>query len=136
MANSTQILDKIERNMGQRGLAANLTRTDAETITITGGTGDLIITYDPKEGFGAPVTGANPMLGVDDSTSPYLGIGVAGAGSIRLSTAAVAEAAMFDTVDKLNAFAEAAGFANDIVLESSGGDTRIAGQCGVLGLGE
>lgn len=133
MANGTQILDKIERNMGQRGQAANLTRTDADTITITGGANSLVITYDAKQGF---PTANNPMLGVDDSTSPYLGIGIAGAGSIRLESAAGTQAAMFDADDKLTAFAEACGFANDVVLESSGGDTRIAGQSDVLGLGE
>jgi len=132
MANGVQILDKIERNMGQRGQAANLTRTDADTITITGGANDLVITYDVKQSFPDP----NPMLGVDDSSSPYLGIGVAGAGSIRLESNGGTQAAMFDADDKLTAFAEAAAFANDVVLESSGGDTRIAGQSDVLGLGE
>jgi len=132
MSNSVQILDKIERNMKQRGQAANLVRTDANTITITNGTA-LVITYDAKESF---PTSNNPMTGVEDTASPYLGIGKAGAGSIRMSTPAVALAAVLDTADKITAFAEAAGFANDIVLESSAGDERVAGHAHLMGLGE
>lgn len=135
MANSVQILDKIERNMKQRGQAANLTRVDAGTITIGGGAADLTITYDAKETHDGP-TGANPMQGVDDSSSPYLGIGVAGAGSIRLESNTLALAAVLDTAEKLTAFAEACGFANDVVIESSAGDERIAGLSDVVGLGE
>jgi hypothetical protein len=135
MANKTQILDKIERNMGQRGLAGNLTRTDADTITITGGANDLVITYDETTG-GSKNGGPSSIRGVSDADSPFLGIGNAGAGTIRMESAGGALTAVLDTVDKITAFSEASGFANDIVLEHSGGDTRIRGQADVLGLGE
>ena len=134
MSNRTQILDKIERNMKQRGYAADVTRTDANTLIVAGAT----ITYASKQGF--PATN-NPMLGVDSSVSPYLGIGIAGAGSLKLKGAGGENtiADILTTAARVTAYAEMTGFANDTVIEA--GDTvtelvRVGGQSDVLGLGE
>ena len=133
MANDVQILDKIERNMKQRGFEADVTRTSAGSLDVDG----LTVSYAAKEGH---PTG-NPMQGVDDSTSPFLGVGVAGAGSIKIKGAGGENtiAAILDNEVRATLYAEAAGFANDLILEEGDSTTelaRIGGHAHLPGLGE
>jgi len=134
MANKEQILDKIARNMSQRSLSAERVGETVE-VTKAGGAGDvLVVSYKEK-------SVQSPMGGVSDQSSPYLGIGIAGAGSIKIKGAAGENtiAAIFDDSDSLELLRECSGFANDVEVEA--GDTtaslaRIRGQADSVGLGE
>ena len=127
MANKEAIMDKIVRNMKARGLDA--------TRTSTGLLSDgLIVSYSDKSGNA-------PQIGVDSSSSPFLGIGVAAPGSIKIKGAAGENtiALMMVSADNLSLVSVVSGLANDIIIEA--GDTtaelaRIAGHSDVLGLGE
>lgn len=128
MANKEAIMDKIVRNMKQRGFSGT-------TRTATGLLSDgLIVSYVEKDG-------STPQIGVSDAASPFLGIGVAAPGSIKIKGAAgeTTLALIMASVENVSLLAEISGMANDIVIED--GDTttelaRIAGQSDVLGLGE
>lgn len=133
MANSEQILDKIVRNMLQRGYSAERVGTTAE-LTKAAGAGDvLVVSYVDK-------AGDSPMIGVDDTASPFLGIGTGAPGSIKVKGASgeTSIAAIFDDGDALSLLAEVAGYANDVVVEDGDSTTelaRIAGHDSLLGLG-
>jgi hypothetical protein len=71
MANSVQILDKIQRNCQQRGITVS--RPSAELLIAAG----IEISYQVADI-------ATPMGGVDPSVSPFLGIGIANPGKIAL----------------------------------------------------
>lgn len=88
-----------------------------------------------------------PMGGIDDSVSPFLGIGVAAPGSLKIEGAGInsaSDAAVSDLIDSLTAaelLAECAGYANDILLfQANAGagkdlDVRIGGHAHLIGLG-
>lgn len=133
MANKEAILDKIVRNSLQRGKTAARVGDTVE-YTKAGGAGDtLTVSYVDKDV-------QSPMGGVDDSTSPFLGIGTAAPGSLKIKGDAGENtvAAIFDDGDALELLAEMAGYANDIVIEEGDSTTelaRIAGHEHLLGLG-
>lgn len=117
MANKIQILDKIQRNCEQR--AISVSRTDAETLVA----GGLTITYVEAEI-------QSPMGGIDDSVNPYLGIGVAAPGKIKIDGA-------IDDLVKLRVLRIASGHSNDIELENSGiEDGILEGHVDLLGMGQ
>jgi hypothetical protein len=117
MANKIQILDKIQRNCEQR--AISVSRTDAETLSAAG----LTITYEDAEIQA-------PMGGVDDSINPYLGIGTANPGKIKIDGA-------LDSLAKLRVVRIASGHANDIELVNSGiEDGVLEGHADLLGMGQ
>lgn len=131
MANKEQILDKIARNMGQRGITAARV---GETVEVTKTGGDILtVSYDDA-------SVQSPMGGVDDTSSPFLGIGIAKPGKIKIKGEAgeTSIALIMDTAEAASLLAECAGYANDIILES-GDDTtelaRIAGHEHLVGLG-
>lgn len=76
------------------------------------------------------------MLGVSDAASPFLGVGVAGPGTIQMEDSGSTLATVIDTADRMTLFAECAGFANDLIVKGSDGQADIAGQSDVIGLGE
>ena len=125
MANKVQILDKIERNLKQRGLDAV---RNGQTVEVAG----LEVTYSDKEI-------QKPMGGVDDSQSPFLGVGIAAPGSIKIKGTGTDQtiAAMFDSLDAMNVYHEAAGFANDVAIEAQNGTDlgRVRGMSDWNGLG-
>jgi hypothetical protein len=133
MANKEQILDKIARNMSQRSLSAERV---GETVEVTkdGGAGDVIVVSYKEKDI------ASPMGGVSDQSSPFLGIGVAAPGSIKIKGAAGENtiAAIFDDSDSLELLSECSGFANDVEVEAGDSSTelaRIRGQADTIGLG-
>jgi len=134
MANKVAILDKIARNMGQRGLSAARVGETVE-VTKAGGTGDVLVVSYVEKDIQAP------MGGVSDQSSPFLGIGIAAPGQIKIKGAAAETtiAAIMDDGDALILLAECTAHANDVVIES-GADTtelaRIAGLSDVIGLGQ
>jgi len=133
MANKNAILDKIARNMGQRGRSAERVGDTVE-LTKADGTGDvLVVSYTDK-------AGSSPMIGVSDAASPHLGIGIAAPGSIKIKGNAGENtiADIFDDADSLDLLAECTSYGNDVTVEQ--GDTtteeaRIAGQPDLIGLG-
>lgn len=132
MANRSPILDKIVRNLLQRGYPNVVRSDDSVLVTKTGGD-VLTVTYVDKNI-------QSPMGGVSAAASPFLGIGVAAPGSLKIKgeLAATTIAAIFDTVEALVLLNELAGFANDIIVESGGSTAelaRIRGHESVLGLG-
>lgn len=119
MANPAQILDKIKRNLDAVGVAAT---RNATSVTAAG----LTISY-------VDASLQSPMGGVDGSASPYLGIGVANPGSLKIKGAAGENAinTVFAAAADLAVLACCARFANDVVVEA--GDTtaelaRLAGH--------
>jgi len=134
MANSVEILDKIERNMKFRGLTSAIERVGT-TVELTKTGGDvLVVSYVTKNLDG-------PMGGVDGSVSPFLGVGIAAPGSLKIKGAAGENtiAAIFDTTEALELLHEMSGFANDLIVEE--GDTtdaliRMRGHESALGLGQ
>lgn len=131
MANKVQILDKISRNMGQRGYTAERV---AETVEVEKTGGDkLVVSYEDA-------SVQSPMGGVDDTASPFLGIGIAKPGKIKIKGAAGENtiAAIVDTVEALSLMHEVAGYANDIIIEAGDSTTelaRIHGHEHLVGLG-
>ena len=132
MANRDAILDKIVRNLKQRGIAgaarvgatAEVTKSDASV---------LVVTYVDK-------AVQAPMGGINSAVSPYLGIGVAAPGALKIKGAAgdTTLALILSDSVAVNVLAEVTGFANDVILES--GDStaelaRIRGIADSIGLG-
>ena len=126
MANKEAIMDKIVRNMKQRGYST-VART-AAGLTSDG----LLVSYVDKAGNA-------PQIGVDDTSSPFLGIGVGAPGSIQIEDTAQVAADAIDTAERMALLSEISGMANDVVILGTDGaaaSIRIAGQSDVLGLGE
>ena len=96
MANRVQILDKIERNCKQLGIATS--RSDSATLVA----GGITITY-----LDASIQA--PMGGVDGSVSPFLGIGVANPGKLNFSINPT-------TLIHLQVLRVACGHANNVVI--------------------
>lgn len=131
MANKSAILDKIVRNMKQRGVSAVVRAGDEVQVTKTGGD-VLTVTYVDRSIDG-------PMGGVSASTSPWLGIGVAAPGSLKVKGAAGENtiAAVIDTVEAVQLLAELASHANDLIV-AAGTDAelaRVPGTADGIGLG-
>ena len=129
MGMKQQILDKIKRNLDILGIAAT---RNAESVSLDDN--DRIISYvdsDLKK----------PMGGVDPSSSPYLGIGIANPGQLKLKGAAGenALADIFDDEVTLRAWAVMGNFANDKTVEagdSSSELARIEGHEDLPGMGQ
>ena len=131
MANKEFILDKIVRNMKQRGVSAE---RSGDLALITKAGGDVLsVSYVEK-------AVQSPMGGVSDAVSPFLGIGVAAPGSLKIKGDAgeTSLALVFDTAEALELMHEVAGYANDVVIESGDSTTelaRVRGHEHLLGMG-
>ena len=112
MANKVQILDKIERNCRQLDIAVN--RDSAEQLTAAG----MVITY-------TDAVIESPMGGIDDSASPFLGIGIANPGVIDIDTDP-------SSLDELRVLRVVSGMANDIQIPAG----RLEGHADLLGMGQ
>lgn len=134
MANKEAMLDKIARNLKQRGLAESKVVRTASGVEVEKTGGDkLTISYVDK-------AVQSPMGGVSPASAPYLGIGVAAPGSLKVKGAAAENtiAAIIDTVEALQVMHELAGYANDVIVEAGGSTTelaRIRGTEHSLGMG-
>ena len=137
MANAIQILDKIERNLKQRGLAG-VTRSGV-SVVVDNGTNDLTITYVGKD-LQKPMGGVGERIDEALVTSPFLGVGVAAPGSIKVKSTADSAGTIADVVDgakALQVILECFGFANDLVVENgdAGFSETIAGHEHLVGMG-
>lgn len=131
MANSRQILAKISREAKLMGLTVN--SESASSVVIENGSNDLTVSY-------VAASIQSPMGGVDPSVSPFLGVGVAAPGAIKVKSAINAGGDITDVTDSLvcaKLLAICAGFANDIVLENSDASFsgRIRGHGDLVGMG-
>jgi hypothetical protein len=132
MANSVQILAKIARDAAQLGLTVN--SQSATAVVIENGSNDLTISY-----VAASIQA--PMGGVDPTVSPYLGIGVANPGKIKISAPTTTDTvpAVIDSVVAAKVLCLCAGFANDLQLASDAGATVVAeirGHADLIGMGQ
>lgn len=113
MANSRQVLDKISRDLAQLGIAN--TRGSANEVIVANGSNQLTVSY-------VAASIQLPLGGVDGAVSPFLGIGIANPGKLKLKSSSTAADSIADVIDSTTAaqiLANMAGHANDIVLENS-----------------
>lgn len=130
MANKKQVLDKIARNLDM--LAIAYTRGSANEVIIDNGSNDLTISY-------VDASIQAPMGGVDGNVSPFLGIGIAAPGVIKLKFQAGSIAACLDTAVVIRALAVCSAQANDLLIEDSAGSpnqVRIRGHVDLLMMGQ
>jgi hypothetical protein len=127
MANPVQVLDKIKRNLDALGVAAT---RGSDSVVAAG----LTISY-------VDAAIQSPMGGVDGSSSPFLGMGIANPGSLKIKGAAGENtiAAMFDAKANLDVLACCCRFVNDVIVEA--GDTtaelaRLAGHPDLKSMGQ
>ena len=134
MANKEAMLDKIARGLVQRGVpAASVVRGPA-SVSVTKAGGDVItVSYVDK-------AVQSPMGGVSAAVSPFLGIGVAAPGSLKIKGAAgeTAISDIMETAEALETLAQCSGMANDVVIEdgdSSAQLARVRGSTDSIGMG-
>ena len=130
MGNKIQVLDKLYRNLKQLGLTVSY---GDESVVVENGSNDLTISYVDKEI-------QKPMGGIDGQVTPFLGIGVAAPGQLKMKSAISTADDMSDVLDGAVAaqvFAMLCGFANDMVLENSDASfsAEIRGHADLLGMG-
>lgn len=130
MGNSVQILAKLARDAAQLGLTVNSQTQTA--VVIENGSNDLTLSY-----VAASIDA--PMGGVDPTVSPYLGIGTGNPGKIKIKGATGSTyAATIDTLTAAKVLALCAGFANNIIIESSDAafSGEIRGHADLIGMGQ
>lgn len=120
MANRKQVLDKIARNLDSLGIDNTRGQDDVQAAGLTITYSDAVI--DKPEG------------GIDDSTSPFLGIGIGNPGKIAIDLGG----ADLDTLDKLRVLRVASGHANNIVLSNASTaaiEGELEGHPDLVGMG-
>ena len=129
MGMKEQILDKIKRNLDQLGIAA--TRNGAD---VTLDASSRVISYEDSDL-------KSPMGGVDPQVSPFLGIGIANPGQLKMKGAGGENtvAAIMADEETLRAWAVMGNFANDKILEAGDSATelaRVEGHEDLAGMGQ
>ena len=133
MAHNTKaILDKLARNLDQ--LAIVETRGVNNSVIVSNGSNNLTISYVPAQIQA-------PMGGVDDTISPFLGIGTANPGQILIKSAINTSGNVTDVIDgqiAAQVLCMVAGMANDIILQNSAAVqvAYIRGTVDLLGMGQ
>lgn len=127
-----QIMAKIARNAAQLGLTVN--SQTASAVVIENGSNDLTVSY-----VAASIDA--PMGGVDGSASPFLGMGVANPGKLKLKSSSTAADAISDVIDSVVAakvLHMLGGFANSVVLENSDAtfSAELRGDVDMVGMGQ
>lgn len=133
MANDVQILDKIQRNLEQIGITVARDGAKLEA-------GNIKVQYQ------AAVI-ESPMGGIDDSASPFLGIGIANPGQIIVSGLLDADTAIADVLvdaDDLRILRVVSGHGNTILVKAGRTDDSILaadlavleGHVDMLGMGQ
>ncbi len=127
MANKTQILDKIKRNLDMLGVSAVRGST---TVTA----GNCIISY-------VDASIQAPMGGIDQTVSPFLGMGVAAPGKLQIRGTGTKDTVptIFTNEENLKVLRVVCGHANNVlVVDGTTGATVLAelpGSADLLGLG-
>lgn len=127
------ILHKMARNAAMIGLTVNSESQSA--VVIENGSNDLTISYVDAS-FSPSLVG-----GVDDSVSPYLGIGTANPGKMKIKSSISAGSNMSDILDSAVAaqvLQMISALANDIILEngSASFSATLRGHSDLLGMGQ
>ncbi len=113
MANSYEILNKIARNMMQKGYA--VTQNPSSVVC-----GNLSISY-------AAASIQSPMGGVNGNVSPFLGIGIANPGILVLTgVTGTTIPTVILSATELAVMVEVAGYANDVQVLADDGVTQLA----------
>jgi hypothetical protein len=148
MANIQAILNKITRNMEQRGYwnpsNSPFANPNPPTQVTEGGNGTEVL-FTKSDSTVLTVTYVlkqiqSPMGGVDPTVSPYLGIGIAAPGSLQIKGAAGQNtiAAIFTDAGSIELMVELAGYGNDLIIQAGDSTTQLARIRGLdswLGLG-
>ena len=129
MGQREAILDKIKRNLDILGISATRNAADV-TLDST----SRVISYvdtDLK----------TPMGGIDDSTSPFLGIGTGNPGQLKMKGAGGENTivAILDDEETLRAWGVMGNFANDKIMEAGDSATelaRVEGHPDLQGMGQ
>ena|ERR1035437_5656289 len=130
MGNSVQILAKLARNAAQVGLTVNF--QSSTMVVIENGSNDLTISY-----VNAAIL--PPMGGIDNTISPFLGIGIGNPGKIQIKGAAGGTWGLtIDTLIAAKVLCLCAAFANNILVVGSGDEAlgEIRGHEDLLGMGQ
>lgn len=132
MPNVSALMNKIARKAAQLGLTVN-SNTGA-AVVIENGSNDLTISY-------VDASIDSPMGGVSSASSPFLGIGVANPGKLKMKSAISTADTIADVVDSVVAAKVLhllGSFANNVVLENSDAafTTELRGDCDNLGMGQ
>jgi hypothetical protein len=126
-----QVLNKIARNLDMLGLTVTRSGDD---VVVANASNALTVSY-------VDASIMAPMGGIDGSASPFLGIGIANPGKIRIKSSSTAADAITDVLDSVIAakvFHAVSALANNIILENSDAtfSTEIRGNVDNVGLGQ
>lgn len=132
MANTAALMNKIARKATQLGLTVN--SNSGAAVVIDNGSNDLTISV-----VAADI--AAPMGGVDPAVSPFLGIGIANPGKLKMKSSSTAADDVSDVLDSVVAakvLHMLGSFANDVVLENSDATftATLRGDADNLGMGQ
>jgi len=125
------ILDKMARNLEMLGLS--VTRSGVNVV-VDNGSNDLTISY-------VDAVIMSPMGGVSDAAAPYLGIGIANPGKLRIKSSSTASDTIADVLDSVTAarvFHTVSALVNNIILENSDAtfSAEIRGHVDMIGVGQ
>jgi len=132
MPNVSALMNKIARNAAQLGLTVN--SNSGTAVVIENGSNDLTISY-------VDASILAPMGGVDGSASPFLGIGTANPGKLKLKSAISTDDSVADVLDSTVAakvLHMLGGFSNNVLLENSDASysAELRGDVDNLGMGQ
>jgi hypothetical protein len=131
-SNIPAIMNKIARQAQVRGLTVNSNTGTA--VNIENGSNDLTITYVTPSILA-------PMGGVDNTVSPFLGIGTVNPGSLKMKSSISTNSNITDVIDGVVAATVQKildGFSNDLILENANASfsVTIRGDADLLGMGQ
>lgn len=111
---SSAILDKIKRNLDSMGVSAT---RGASSVSAAG----LTISY-----VNASIQA--PMGGVDSDASPFLGVGVAAPGKLKIKGGAGENSlsAIFDSQGACSVLSVCSRMANNVVVEAGDSSSQLA----------
>ena len=140
MANSIAILNKIARNLEERGVAG-ISRS-GDDVVVENASNDLTISYvDAVVGLDCACPQAQTGIGgITDTASPFLGIGVGNPGSLLITGADCTccdFSDFWDTNIVVETFLVVSGHANDVTVENGNASysQRFRGTSDWLNLG-
>jgi hypothetical protein len=129
---TTAILNKVARNAALLGLT--VVSNDGATVVVSNGSNNLSVSV-------VAASISSPMGGVDGTVSPFLGIGIANPGKLKLKSAISTAGTIADVLDGATAakmLHMLGGFANNVVLENAnaGFSLELRGTVDSIGLGQ
>jgi len=133
MANNVAaLMNKIARNAAQLGLTVNSTTGTA--VVIENGSNDLTISY-------VDASIAAPMGGIDNTASPFLGIGTGNPGKLKMKSASTVADDITDVMGSVVAakvLHMLGGFSNNVILENldASFSAELRGDTDNLGMGQ